>query len=395
MATINNDTLKDFKKQFRITQLGYIAEYSVPYNLSISLDDAVRIFKNNENINTLPIESYDKIIGVIDRETALEKGKSKIELMKGKTINNYIEKNFKRYEARDFCERVMLELMKDEGKSIKNLIIYDYSHFLGIITLNNLIKYVITLRENSFEQAHSIQQFYLEKSIDTIEGINYAKFIKMAHHIGGDFIHIQSFPNNVHMIACFDVSGKDIAASLTTSLLSSFFTMYKWTIHDTFNPDDMFQKINNLIMEQTPTEIFVAAAFLFIFTDLKTIKMYNFGFSPIYLYIPEQQENKLKIRIMNPLLMPLGIKPDIDLSNASKTIPLRKGLKFFLYSDGCIDIMNKDGIKFGDENLKKLIIQNFKLSPGKFIENLKNTYLKYSEETIQADDITAIIAEVS
>ncbi|RPJ06155.1 MAG: hypothetical protein EHM28_10620 [Spirochaetaceae bacterium] len=59
------------------------------------------------------------------------------------------------------------------------------------------------------------------------------------------------------------MANKDIAASLTTGLLSSFFTMYFAFEKGTFSCEMMITSLNQVLVEQTPEDIFVVAIFLY------------------------------------------------------------------------------------------------------------------------------------
>jgi hypothetical protein len=125
---------------YRDFQLGHITEKITIVDSSISLSD------------------------VLSRETALEKASSRIELFKGKAITAYLENDTVRFYALDFCEKAFSEVIKIEDRKIAYLVVYEGTHFLGVIAVNHLIRHVSRIRELAYEQARYIQQFFLQKS---------------------------------------------------------------------------------------------------------------------------------------------------------------------------------------------------------------------------------------
>jgi phosphoserine phosphatase RsbU/P len=372
-------------------QLGFITENIILVNYTIPLSDAILFFKNDKKLKGIAVEENDKVIGILNREYALQKGKSKIELIKNKPVTDYLEDDAERFDALDFCEKVFYKILKQEEKKINYLIIYEGTHFFGIIPFKKLLQHVTKLRELSYEQAHSIQQFYLDKNLRKMDKIVYAEFIKMAHQIGGDYYHTRKIADGKYLFACFDVSNKDIAASLTTGLLSSFFTIYFDLTKGDFNIIQMINHMNKILYEHTPGDTFVVAVFLYFEMDNKTVKIFNHAYSPIFICTPVG--NTGKVTKINPNLMPLGIEQNIDLKGASKKSNLVPHTKFFVFSDGILDAINIRGIRFGDERIKKFVVENIGLKPQNFINNLVTEYEKYVEDSVQVDDITAIMIE--
>lgn len=378
---------------YRDFQLGHITEKLTLVDASLALSDALMFAEKDESPRGLAVEELDKVIGVVSRETILEKAGSRIELFKGKAIKAYLLDDSIRYDARDFCEKAFYEVIRIEDRKIANLIIYEGTHFFGVISVNHLIRHVSRIRELAYEQAQYIQQFFLQKSDEKIEGLDFAHVIKMARHIGGDFFHIRKISAHQSLFACFDVANKDIAASLTTGLLSSFFSMYFDLKKQDFDPQDMTSSLNRILVEQTPADIFVVGIILFFDLERKIVKIFNNGFSPLYLCTPKEN-NLSKLVRMNSSLMPLGINADLDIQAGAREVPITPHTKFFIHSDGLLDALDLHGNRFGEHRIKEFVVSNMKLRPGVFLKNLQEEFDTFTRDAIQADDFTAIMIEV-
>ena len=378
---------------YRDFQLGHITEKITVVDSSLALSDAVLFAEKDPELRGLAVEELDKVIGIVSRETILEKAGSRIELFKGKAIKAYLLDDSIRYDARDFCEKAFYEIIRIEDRKIANLIIYEGTHFFGIISVNHLIRHVSRIRELAYEQGQYIQQFFLQKSADAIKGLDFAHVIKMARHIGGDFFHIRKFSPTQSLVACFDVANKDIAASLTTGLLSSFFSMYFDLHRQELDPLDLMGSLNRILVEQTPADIFVVGIVLFFDLDRKLVRIFNHGFSPLFLSTPKEN-NLSKLARMNSSLMPLGINADLDIQAGAREVSLAPHTKFFIYSDGLLDALDLHGNRFGENRIKEFVVSNMKLRPGAFVKNLQEEFDAFTREAIQSDDFTAIMIEV-
>ena len=378
---------------YRDFQLGHITEKLTLVDASLDLSDALMFVQKDEALRGLAVEELDKVIGVLSRETILEKAGSRIELFKGKAIKAYLLDDSIRYDARDFCEKAFYEVIRIEDRKIANLIIYEGTHFFGVVSVNHLIRHVSRIRELAYEQAQYIQQFFLQKSDEKIEGLEFAHLIKMARQIGGDFFHIRKITATQSLFACFDVANKDIAASLTTGLLSSFFSMYFDLQNQEFDARDLASSLNRILVEQTPADIFVVGIIVFFDLERKIVTIFNNGFSPLYLSTPKEN-NLSKLVRMNSTLMPLGINEDLDVQAGARELPVTSHTKFFIYSDGLLDALDVHGNRFGENRIKEFVVANMKLRPGAFVKNLQDEFDAYTRDAVQADDFTAIMIEV-
>jgi sigma-B regulation protein RsbU (phosphoserine phosphatase) len=374
-------------------QLGHITEKTFVVDQSLPFEHAIAYFNREKEASSIAVEEGDKVIGVMTRETAMAKSTSRIEMFKGKTVRAYLADDTIRFDASDFCEKAFSQIIKMEEKKIENLIIYEGTHFFGIIPYHHLIRHTNKIREMAYEQAHYIQQFFLEKSAKEIEGLDFADFIRMAHHVGGDYYHVRRISDSESLFACFDVASKDIAASLTTGLLSSFFSMYFQEHAGDYDPKDMVKSLNAILTEQTPTDIFVVALVISFDVNKKTVRIFNHGYSPLYVCSPSGGTSA-KLSRIRPSLMPLGISNDIDFETGMQEMKILSRMRFFMCSDGLLDAMDINGNRYGDERIKNFVRSHITSKPEGFMKALVEEYDAFTRDAVQVDDFTAIMIEV-
>ncbi len=374
-------------------QLGHIAEKILLVDQSLPFSDALAYFDRDKEVSGIAVEEWDKVTGVLSRDKALDKSSSRIEMLKGKTVKAYLQDDTLRFDASDFCEKAFSQVIRIEDRKINNLVIYEGTHFLGIIPINHLILHINKIREMAYEHARYIQQFFLDKSTKKVEGIEFADFIRMAHQIGGDFYHVRRISDTESVFASFDVASKDIAASLTTGLLSSFFSMYFETHAGNYDPKEMVKSLNSILVEQTPADIFVVALVLSFDVNRRVVRIFNHGYSPLYVCAPTGSTTARLTRI-KPSLMPLGISKDIDFDAGTKEMQVAPHTRFFMCSDGLLDAMDLHGNRYGDEKIKNFVMSHITLKPDAFMKALVEEYDAYTKDAVQVDDFTAIMIEV-
>jgi serine phosphatase RsbU (regulator of sigma subunit) len=397
MSTFDQPTETDSftkeKQRFMDIQLGHITEFIPSFNHTLHLSDAINYLEQHQDISGIAVEEYDKVIGVLSRDTAFKKYKSRMERLKDKSIKYCIQNDSIDADASDFCEKIFYDVIRIEDRVINQLIIKEGPDFFGIIPINHLIRHVSKIRELAYEQAHDIQQFFLEKSGKQFKGLEVSNYIKMAHQIGGDFYYLCEIAEGKYLISCFDVASKNIAASLTTGLLSSFYSMYFRYHKGEFNPRHMITELNKIIEEQTPADIFVVAVFLYFDMEENYVSVFNHGFPPIYLCLPREGK-PLSILTLDSEMIPLGITGMVDFDKKVKRVVLKPRMKFFVYSDGLLDAINMFGQRYGDDRVKLFVNEHLAMKPDQAMDKLLKEYEIFSEKAVQIDDLTAIVIEV-
>ncbi len=386
-----DDISKRLKSSFSISRVGHISEYVEPVSCYDSLDEARKLFLKQPDLTSMPVEREGGVVGLLSRETVLKKGRSAWEALKGNTLDKYMDISTLIIDAQENSEKALDEVLSQDIDSIYNdFLIYHNGKYFGIGTFLKLTKHISTLRNMDLELAKNMQEFLMNKREIKSSLFSIEKYVKMVHELGGDFYQILEINKDLFMIACFDVSGKGVAASLTTSIISAFFaTLEVGGYLKNFDPQSLVVQMNNLIIDQTPAEIFIAGAMLFIDLKKMEIQSFNMGYSPIYNFYSEKS-GKLMCKILNPNIKPMGIDDFLDLDKYMRVTPIQDNMKIFIYSDGLTDARNNEGEMYGEDNLKQFLIAKSKLKANDLIKDLNEEIVKFIGKAPQADDITAL-----
>ncbi|WP_188020336.1 PP2C family protein-serine/threonine phosphatase [Deferribacter autotrophicus] len=231
--------------------------------------------------------------------------------------------------------------------------------------LKDILKY--KLEEQEINHTIEILNKFSRQKIDyedeniIVTGINIPA--KMA---GGDYLEFRKIDNDYYF-AIADVCGKGYSASILTVVLSTFSDL-------AFDKNDFVKKLmklNKFLCEKNLDGRFITA-FIAYFDKVSSCLYYqSFGHEPVFLL------KKGKIVELDSEYLPLGISEEEYVVEKIKIDP---GDTFFIYSDGIVEYIQYDEIKFKLKNNGKYE-KNFVLNLYKELVKNKDT---------QRDDFTCM-----
>ena len=387
----DNDIDKKLRTQFNVTRIGYISKYVEPISVYSSLEDARILFASNEDYTSIPVERDTGVTGLLARDNIIKRSKSMWEVLRETSLDNYREPDTMIFNAQENTEKVLARILSAQSKEtlFKDFLIYNYGKYLGVGTFLTLTRHISSLRDRDQAKARSMQEYLMTRIDISNEIFNVSKFVSMVYELGGDFYQTIKLTDGLYLAAGFDVSGKGIAAALSTSIISAFFTTMEMAkVIEQHNFEEIVDLLNNTIKEQIPEGMFITASLLFIDTKKMEITSFNCGYSPVYVFFKEN--GKYIAKIYSPNLQPLGIGELKDLDKMKRTFPILDNMKIYLYSDGLTDARNEEGEMYGDENLKKYLLTKINMPADTLISDLKRELTEFIGRAPQADDITVL-----
>ncbi len=391
MITINQvEDKPNLQEEFAHRQIGSIANQVDPVDASSSVEFVLNYFKNNPHQPALPIERDGVLIGILDRSIIQQVGESAWNRFWQKELDAYIHAPLLTLRADDYIEKHIDKVMQlNTEKGARFFAVYYRKSFFGIVGLHEMLARVTEIRKHDMQKARTFQQNILEP-FDQKKDPRYSlsTWNRMANEVGGDFYKDYSTPDgNYHLVGCFDVSGKNVAASLSTIAIGSFFTALRY-----FDLKDGFGTNVTLLMDKyvedlTPGDVFVTSALCYIDLAKGLVHIQNCGHTPIYLFVPEEG-NRIIGKTVNPNLPPMGMGIIKAEENTDYSVPISKGLRIVLYTDGLTDMVTPDGVRFDDERTKELFAATCGKSEAKTREIYTNTIEGWILEAMLPDDIT-------
>ncbi|NGP77832.1 SpoIIE family protein phosphatase [Balneolaceae bacterium YR4-1] len=229
--------------------------------------------------------------------------------------------------------------------------------------------------------AGKIQKKLLPKEHPTIN--NYGLFGRniSAHSVGGDYYDFIQIDDNRWAICLGDVSGKGMPASL---LMSNLQAILRGQINYLPRPGSLLRDANRQIFHCTDCEKFATLFLGILDTESHTMRYSNAGHEHPILITPDCTFT----RLTNGGI-PLGIFQEQFYEEGS--IEFMPGDKLIVFSDGIIDSRNQEDEPFGLHTLKKLLVENSKVSGDQLMESIFAASLNHNANQQLFDDMTMIV----
>lgn len=205
-----------------------------------------------------------------------------------------------------------------------------------------------------------------------------------AREVGGDFYDFFMVDEQHLAIVAADVSGKGVPAAL-------FMVIGKTLIKDHTQPGrdlgEVFTEVNELLCESNSEGMFITAFEGVL--DLATGEFcyVNAGHEIPFLCKKDSEFEPHKIRAGFVLAGMEGIR------YKSGVMQLEPGDKFFQYTDGVTEAMNKNNDLYGMERLGRVLKKHAALAPSELLPAVKEDIDAFVGGAEQFDDITMICFE--
>lgn len=377
----------DIKNLFTSLQVGSITQLVDTVHAESPPDWVLQQMEAEGGSEAVPIERNGTILGILSKVDLLQDTKRKIF---SKDLDSHFKSKPLALRADEYVELVLgkcLEANKVEGS--KHFVVNFRRSYMGIVSLEALVTRANELRHRDLALAREMQQHLLGKRPGRDARYSLFAFNRMAHEVGGDFYQEYEVDPDHKIVACFDVAGKGLAASLLTSIIGAFFSSLR-----IFGSGDTMYDIPNyldeFIKDLSPLGSFVAGVFCFLDYEKGKVNVLNCGFTPIHAFYP--YNGKLAHRSLKPDQPPLGLGdiPSGAADSAAESFDILPGSRFVMYSDGFTDMRTLDGILYGDERAASFVKGSYAKSAEAFEADLATTIQEWIGEAMQTDDITLL-----
>ena len=205
-----------------------------------------------------------------------------------------------------------------------------------------------------------------------------------AREVGGDFYDFFMVDERHLAVVAADVSGKGVPAAL-------FMVIGKTLIKDHTQPGrdlgDVFTEVNDLLCESNSEGMFITAFEGVLDLVTGEFRFVNAGHEIPFICKKNGVFEPYKIRAGFVLAGMEGIQYKCG------SIQLDVGDKFFQYTDGVTEAVNKDNELYGMERLGKVLCANAALPPSELLPAVKEDIDAFVGGAEQFDDITMICFE--
>jgi sigma-B regulation protein RsbU (phosphoserine phosphatase) len=315
---------------------------------------------------------------------------------KGKIELKEVEKDFERFKEITLVESSTNTIIKEFqaivpvfhlNKALAYLLIssssvsheLEPSHFSFTQTLANIIAVAIEnqrlVKQNiikeriskDLEVASEMQKLLFPSELPSNRKMDLSARYIPRHAIGGDYYDFIPLGDEEYIICIADVSGKGISAALLmANFQATIRTLFKY---QRFEMTFLMEELNKKVIKSTKGEKFITFFIAHYNAHTRKMKYVNAGHNQPFLL------HGRKITALNEGCIGLGMLDELPYVNVGK-LTLSPNTTFVLYTDGVVELENKDGEHFGVNRL----IDNVKAYSTLKMEDMNNILFSKLDE---------------
>lgn len=202
-----------------------------------------------------------------------------------------------------------------------------------------------------------------------------------AAEVGGDFYDFFWLDEHKLGVVIADVSGKNVSAALFMTMSR---TLIKSLASFSPSPADCFTHVNQELLKENASTMFVTAIYGIIDTVEKTLTYTNAGHLPVALVNAKKEPMFLDCDSG----IALGIDDSITFQN--NVHHLSAGDTILLYTDGVPEANNATGNEYDYERFWQVLNDNKELPPRPLTDAIMSSIKEFTKGAAQSDDITTL-----
>ena len=256
----------------------------------------------------------------------------------------------------------------------------------GLIQDNNLIESQLKTLQREINLAKNIQTKLLNGERPKLENGEVIGVSIPARLIGGDYFDFYPLPSGKIRIVIGDVMGKGIPAAMLMILTRGAF---RTAAESTKGPGETLTAMNNAIYKDLRT----LNSFVTVFCADWDSVTGTFSYASAGHSLPEVIKSSKQSANLPPVKgIMLGGLPNQVYKEES--VSLTEGDLVFLYTDGIVEAINKEGEMYKLDRLHCLLESVSTKCVKEIEDSVVNNLKQFSEGMPQKDDITMVILKI-
>ncbi len=234
--------------------------------------------------------------------------------------------------------------------------------------------------EEQMRMARDIQKGILPENIPYVNGLEIEPLIRFCLDVAGDYYDIMTLSDGRVVLAVGDVAGKGVGpALLMANLQASLRTTQKLGV----SLAESAEKINTLIYDNTPPELFITFFMASIDPVTGSISYVNAGHNPPILIRSDGMVERLS---EGGLL--LGVVRNAEYTEGNTDFKI--GDTLLMYTDGVSEAMNTDEEEFGEDRIISIMSDNPEMHPEELLRKIDSSVEEFHGSARYTDDFTLL-----
>ena len=238
--------------------------------------------------------------------------------------------------------------------------------------------------EEQLKVARSIQQGLLPGKLPDVNGLEISALIRFCLDVAGDYYDVILLDNGRVVLSIGDVSGKGVGAAL---IMANLQASLRTTQAMGASLAESAEKINNIVYNNTPAEMFITFFMICIDPVKKILHYVNAGHNPPFLIDKSGHEKTLT---KGGLLF--GVVEDAIYEEGELT--LTENDMILMFTDGVSEAMDKNEQEFGEKQIAHIVRNNRELPLDDLLALLETKVSSFHGSEFYADDFTLLAARL-
>jgi sigma-B regulation protein RsbU (phosphoserine phosphatase) len=238
--------------------------------------------------------------------------------------------------------------------------------------------------EKEIEIAGAIQRRLLPKELPALPGYELDAIAQPTKMVGGDYFDIIKLDDGKFALVVADVSGKGVPAALLVSTLHASLHAY---IEGTLDLAELNGKLNHVVYANTEPERFITLFIGILDIPQATFTYVNAGHNFPFVFRPSTSS----LSTLASGGLPLGMFEVTQFQQ--ETISLSKQDTIVLYTDGVTEAMDKSFREYGEDRLRKRIIENGEKPAAVLKQDIVSDVARFVADEPQSDDLTLMVVK--
>ncbi len=231
------------------------------------------------------------------------------------------------------------------------------------------------------------QMSFLPSRLPEIAHLDTAAYFRPLVNVSGDYYHVLPVDEHKTLFLLGDVSGKRLAAALIMGVVIN-------TIKIISNKTDlpgMIRAVDRAIKGMSLQDKYTVLFAGIVDTEKMTIRYVNASMSDPLIVTQAPGEYKVKRLVSNCGLVGIIDLDEIHVDEQN----LFRGDMILMASDGVSEVMNREGVELGDNEIYMTTIKNSAHKAARhFVGDIADLVLEYNGEKKLRDDVTMLAVKV-
>lgn len=243
--------------------------------------------------------------------------------------------------------------------------------------------------EYELRMAGTIQASILPRTLPTVRGLNIAVRYVPMRTVAGDLYDFAALGEQHVAVLVADVSGHGVPAALIASMAKVAFSAQADRADA---PGQLLGGMNRALCGHHLEGQFVTATYVYVDAENRRVRYSSAGHPPPLLW----QAGPRQIVDLADAAVFMGFDPQASYPTAE--VPIDRGDRLVLYTDGVVEAVSTGGEFFGNERLRQFVANQSELSTDDFAAALLDRIQQWSGRgrsgTSLNDDLTLVVVDV-